>query len=583
MSAPERPPINKDEVEDLRRLFFDKYSADEGGGIFDDRDIDRVRADDNYLHGFLMIGKMNKQDALTKMVDALKWRKEWGINDLTFEAFPDWALQIGGLYSRGKDKVGRKILWFKVATHKKDASRAEWVKKYIAFWLDKLHKENPGENIVLVEDMTNAGLANMDMDVIGFLIKCLELRFPAVVGMLYVYNMPWYLNAIWKIIEKLLSEESKAHIKFLFGDDVQQYVSKDHLPPHMGGTDTYQWVWPPPDNEDSVEEISILQNTMDETFEQASDNLSSPAPSDSPPDSPPGGSGDIVNGTEAVTNGDVRIPPKNQVVKKVTFSPDTEDNENRDHSMLSTSSTLSRLKQRKSAKKSKIKDVARGPLLTIRPGEQLTFNPAPVRDEDPSTVDPSLVLSLTNTTDKKIAYKVKTTTPDRYRVRPSAGPINPGASINITITLLSGNQEEVAKDKFLILSTELGEVIRTPAELSNYWRRVPRGNIVEHRMRCQYNLPSIQEMEFKWIREHMLAMSKNLETVKAHSASLESRTYRLQMILRIQLFCIFVLTLVCGMWLMGWIDVDGVEGVCPAGQQSNAAEHYTKVFNHTPV
>ena len=56
--------------------------ADDGGGIFDDRDMDRVRADDHYLHGFLLIAKLNKNDALTKMADALKWRKEWGINGM---------------------------------------------------------------------------------------------------------------------------------------------------------------------------------------------------------------------------------------------------------------------------------------------------------------------------------------------------------------------------------------------------------------------------------------------------------------------------------------------------------------------
>ncbi len=52
-------------------------------------------------------------------------------------------------------------MWFKVATHKKDPSRNETSKKFIAFWLDKLHKEAPDESIVIVQDMTNAGMANM--------------------------------------------------------------------------------------------------------------------------------------------------------------------------------------------------------------------------------------------------------------------------------------------------------------------------------------------------------------------------------------------------------------------------------------
>ena len=91
--------------------------------------------------------------------------------------------------------------------------------------------------------------------------------------------------------------------------------------------DTYQWVWPPPDNEDSVEEISMLQNTMEEeSFEQASDELSN----SSPPNSrlrtaSPSGSGDVsidtVQGAgmraDAETNGDVKHLAKNQAIKKV--------------------------------------------------------------------------------------------------------------------------------------------------------------------------------------------------------------------------------------------------------------------------
>ena len=91
--------------------------------------------------------------------------------------------------------------------------------------------------------------------------------------------------------------------------------------------DTYQWVWPPPDNEDSVEEISMLQNTMEEeSFEQASDELSNSSPPNSRPGtSTPSDSGDVSIDTrqggemraDAETNGDVKHMAKNQAVKKV--------------------------------------------------------------------------------------------------------------------------------------------------------------------------------------------------------------------------------------------------------------------------
>ena len=75
-----------------------------------------------------------------------------------------------------------------------------------------------------------------------------------------------------------------------------------------------------------------------------------------------------------------------------------------------------------------------------------------------------------------------------------------------------------------------------------------------------------------------------LDKIKDQSTALERRTYRLQLILRTQLFIIFLLTFICCLWLMGWIgDGESVEGACLANQNSeNTEQVYTKVL-HTPV
>ena len=63
-------------------LQFIDLTTDNNGGEFDERDLDRVRADDHYLHGFMVICKMEKQAALTKLIACLKWRKEYGMNGM---------------------------------------------------------------------------------------------------------------------------------------------------------------------------------------------------------------------------------------------------------------------------------------------------------------------------------------------------------------------------------------------------------------------------------------------------------------------------------------------------------------------
>ena len=51
-------------------------------------------------------------------------------------------------------------VWFRACKHKKDASKTTIVKKYIAFWLNKMESEAMGDDVVILMDLTSAGLAN---------------------------------------------------------------------------------------------------------------------------------------------------------------------------------------------------------------------------------------------------------------------------------------------------------------------------------------------------------------------------------------------------------------------------------------
>lgn len=64
-------------------------------------------------------------------------------------------------------------------------------------------------------------------------------------------------------------------------------------------------------------------------------------------------------------------------------------------------------------------------------------------------------MQLTNKTDQYVAFKVKTTNPKKYCVRPNTGIVLPGSTCNVTVTMQA--QREVppdmqCKDKFLLQS-----------------------------------------------------------------------------------------------------------------------------------
>ncbi|XP_059449737.1 vesicle-associated protein 1-3-like [Corylus avellana] len=67
----------------------------------------------------------------------------------------------------------------------------------------------------------------------------------------------------------------------------------------------------------------------------------------------------------------------------------------------------------------------------------------------------SCSIQLTNKTDKYVAFKVKTTNPKKYCVRPNAGIVLPRTTCNVTVTMQAPKEvppDLQCKDKFLLQS-----------------------------------------------------------------------------------------------------------------------------------
>ncbi|CAI9103636.1 OLC1v1002159C1 [Oldenlandia corymbosa var. corymbosa] len=67
----------------------------------------------------------------------------------------------------------------------------------------------------------------------------------------------------------------------------------------------------------------------------------------------------------------------------------------------------------------------------------------------------SCSMQLTNRTDQYVAFKVKTTNPRKYSVRPNSGVIQPGSVTNVTVNMQALKEmpaDMQCKDKFLVQS-----------------------------------------------------------------------------------------------------------------------------------
>ncbi|KAM9439823.1 VAMP (vesicle-associated membrane protein)-associated protein A, like [Clarias gariepinus] len=115
--------------------------------------------------------------------------------------------------------------------------------------------------------------------------------------------------------------------------------------------------------------------------------------------------------------------------------------------------------------------------------------PTDLKFKGPFTDVVTANLKLTNPSDKKVCFKVKTTAPRRYCVRPNSGTIDPGASINISVMLqpFDYDPNEKSKHKFMV------QTIFAPAAVTDtetMWKDAKPDELMDSKLRCVFELPS---------------------------------------------------------------------------------------------
>ncbi|EST07575.1 MSP domain protein [Kalmanozyma brasiliensis GHG001] len=101
-------------------------------------------------------------------------------------------------------------------------------------------------------------------------------------------------------------------------------------------------------------------------------------------------------------------------------------------------------------------------------------------------------LTVSNPNNQPVAFKVKTTAPKQYCVRPNSGRIEPGEKVEVQVLLQPMKEEPPSsakcRDKFLVQSTIITPDFET-ASLQEIWPQIEKENksaIHEQKIRCAY-------------------------------------------------------------------------------------------------
>lgn len=121
-------------------------------------------------------------------------------------------------------------------------------------------------------------------------------------------------------------------------------------------------------------------------------------------------------------------------------------------------------------------------LLQVDPENELLF-------KGPFHLPSAAFMRLTNVTDKRVLFKIKTTVPKKYCVRPNSGVLYPSKYIDIVLSLqpFSYDPLEINKHKFLVQSTQAP--YDDDVNMEEVWRTIEADKIIENKLRCIFEVP----------------------------------------------------------------------------------------------
>ncbi|XP_013786333.1 motile sperm domain-containing protein 2-like [Limulus polyphemus] len=150
-----------EEVKELRQRVLKEIDENDWSGVYDPRDVQRLKDDDYFCKRVLRHRSGNMDAAVEIVKTVFKWRKEFGIHDLTEEDINPDIVSKGAVFTYNEDKERNPILILRVNCHRKDPATVVERKKIISYWIEKLERENKEGSVSVLLDCSDTGLTNM--------------------------------------------------------------------------------------------------------------------------------------------------------------------------------------------------------------------------------------------------------------------------------------------------------------------------------------------------------------------------------------------------------------------------------------
>jgi len=89
--------------------------------------------------------------------------------------------------------------------------------------------------MVIIFSLQSSGMANLELELLPFLLDLLKNHFPGMVGAVYIVHYGWVHSGMWGLAKRLLPQQALAKIFFPSKKELSEHFELDNFPIDLGG------------------------------------------------------------------------------------------------------------------------------------------------------------------------------------------------------------------------------------------------------------------------------------------------------------------------------------------------------------
>uniref|UniRef100_A0AAF5D8W6 Major sperm protein n=1 Tax=Strongyloides stercoralis TaxID=6248 RepID=A0AAF5D8W6_STRER len=457
-----------------------------------ENDKQLILNNDWYLENTLISRQYDLDIAQAVILEALKWRSSINIKHACILEFK-FLLENELIYFHGYDNKNNEILWINLTRF--DNHSESIIKRLSIFLLERHYFLTKGTPIALMINMYQASIYTLNIDFFKFIFNALKYFYPNYLKSIYLFESSLLIQSTWRIIKSTFEKEQIDNFHTISIKTIDNFLPKKYIPIIFGGEDNYKF-----NMEDMAKYTSSHDCQTDSGYYEPSILEQQPQLNTPFIRKTVSFGGDDDEDVRRVTPLVMSSDGNNLMLSSQTNEDNFENNKT--SSRVSVRNSKGQLPPSVPPRSNSVRRNSHIPLYLKPLVEEKINTPldewftSDVIQMCPSTTislksvdnenDFVEIIILKNVSSQNVLYKIRITSPEKFRVRPSTGILKANSQEIIRLYLQSEYKASVSRDRFLLMAVAVNENSKFE-DFGKIWQESSDDKKVERKLTCKLN------------------------------------------------------------------------------------------------